>query len=328
MLQARKTWMAAVVALAALAAGPASAAPLLGIKGGGEDADKWLVNDPEVVLTINVKQMTTSKLLQANLPTMKDMIKSNEEAKQFFEATGLDPFKDVENILISGSGGSAKDAKGLFVIRGKFDTKKIHAAVEKEAKKNPGEMKLVKEGDVQLYEVEKGEQKFVAGFASSSVLVATNSKEATLEAIKHGGKKAAKIGKEMKAALSKFTGKETMTLAVVINDDLKKLLEKAPKVGDSAGKLKLATASLVVTDSVALNLTGVTTEAKAAKSLGGALTLLKAIGQTAIMGMEELPPVLGEMLEAVKIANKDMTVTIDLKVSKEMIQKAQKPSDK
>ena len=174
MLSARKVWMAAMaLTLAVVWTGAASAAPLLGIKGGGDDADKWLVNDAELVMTINIKQMTSSPLFKAGEPMLKELLKHNEEAKTLMEATGIDPFKDVESILFSASGSSAKDAKGLFVVRGKFDTDKIHTALKKEAAKKDAELELVKEGQVQLYKVKKDDNMIVAGFASKSVLVMT-----------------------------------------------------------------------------------------------------------------------------------------------------------
>jgi hypothetical protein len=325
--RARTTLMiAAALTLASVWTAPVSAAPLIGIKGGGDDAEKWLVDNPELVMTFSIKQMTESALLKANLPMLKELIKNNEEAKKVLEETGIDPFKDVESVLVSGSGNSAQDAKLLTVVRGKFDTDKIHATLKKAAEKKESELELVKEGQVQLYQFKKDDKVLVAGFASKSVLVITNSKEATADAIKNGGKNAAKMSKEMKAALGKFTGKETLTVAVVVNEELKKLIEKAPRLGEAGAKLQTLTASLTVTDGVALNVTGNTSEKKAAKQLAGGLQLLKAIGQGAVQGMEDLPPVLGEILEAVKIAAEQDSVTVDLKVTKAMIEKATKPA--
>jgi len=325
MLSARKTWMAIVVlTLLAVWTAPAGAAPLLGIKGGGDDADKWLLDDLEGVITINVKQMMDSPIVKNNLHLVKDQIKNHEEVKALLDSTGLDPFKDVDSIIISAAGGSAKDAKMLIVVKGKFDTDKMHTALKKEAEKKESEIELVKEGQVQLYQYKKDDKVFVAGFASKSVLVATNSKEATVEAIKNGGKKSAKIGKEMKTALSKFTGKESIAMAGIVNDELKKLIEQTPRVGEAAAKLQTLTTSLTITDSVTLNVTGNASDAKAAKQLAGVLLLLKGIGQGAVQGMEELPAVLGDILEAIKIKAEKESVTIDLKITKEMIEKLSK----
>jgi hypothetical protein len=312
--------MAALALALVLAwAAPADAAPLLGTKGAGDDADKWLLSDAEVVMTINFKQMTGSAIMKANLPMLKELIKNHEQVKTLLEATGLDPFKDVDSILISGSG-TQKDAKALVVVKGRFDTDKIHAALKKEADKK-GDVELVTEGGKQLYQLKAQDHTMYAGFASKSVMVLTQSKESTVDAIKNGGQKVAKVGKEMKAALNKFTGKETLTLAMVVNDEMKKQLEKAPQVGRSAAKLQTLTASLTVTDSVSLNVTGNTSEAKAADQLSRGLTLLKVAAGAAT---DDLPPVVTDILDAIKISAEKQSVIVALKITKDMIDKAAK----
>ena len=102
------------------------------------------------------------------------------------------------------------------------------------------------------------------------------------------------------------------------------MIEKTPQVGEAAAKIQSVTASLTVTDGLVLNITGTTMDAKASKQLAGKLLLLKAVGQGAVQGMEDLPPVLGDILEAVKVASDKDSVTIDLKITKDMIEKAQK----
>jgi hypothetical protein len=320
MLPARKTWLALVVVT--LAAGwtpPTSGAPLLGIKGGGEDADRWLSPNPEVVMTINVKQMVGSAIVKANLPMLKDQIKNNESLKALLDATGVDLFKDIDSVLISGSG-SAKDAKALVVVKGTFDTMKIHTALKKEAESKK-EIELLVEDGKQLYAIKAKDQTMYAGFASKSILVLTESREATVHAIKNGGKKVSPISKEMKEALNSFTGKESLTLAMVVNDELKKLLEKAPAVGKAAGKLQTLTASLTITDTLALNVTGNASEAKAAEQLSRGLAAVKA---TAGVALDELPAIVGKVVDAIAIKALKSSVIISLKVTKEMIDEAAK----
>jgi hypothetical protein len=324
MLSIRR-WILVVAVLAVLAvwSAPLAAAPVLGIKGAGEDADKWLLPDAEVVMTINVKQLVGSDLMKANLPKIKDLMKNNEQIKAVLDATGLDPFKDITSILVSGSGSTAKDAKALIVVKGKFDADKIHTALKKEAEKKEkeGEIELVTEGGKQLYKFKSHDQALFAGFAGSSILVMTPSKEATLDAIKNGGRKTVKMSKEMRDALATFTGKESLTVATVVTDELKKTLEKAPQVGKAAAKLKTLTAALTVTNEVSLNINGATSEAKAAEQLSRGLSVLKAAAGVAT---DELPPIVGEILEAIKITSANENVTIALKITKEMLEKANK----
>jgi hypothetical protein len=322
MLKVRKTWIVVLaLALVAVCSAPLSAAPLLGTKGAGDDADKWLLSKPEAVLTINVKQMLASDVIKANMPAIKDALDKDEAAKTVLQSIGLDPFKDIDSVLISAAGGSAKDAKALVVIKGRFDTDKIHKALAKEAEKKD-KIELVKEGDQQLYQVKLQEQTVWAGFASKSVLVVTQGKESTLDAIKNGGKKSAEIGKDMKSALGKFTGKESLTFAMVITEELKKAIDRAPpQVGKAASKLETLTASVSVNDAVELNITGHTSEAKAAKQLSSNLALVKvaAGGFT-----EDLPPIVGKILDEIKISAEKESVIVALKLTKAMIDEVRK----
>ena len=95
----------------------------------------------------------------------------------------------------------------------------------------------------------------------------------------------------MKSALSKFNGKESMTMALVLNDDLKQMLAGIPNVGAAASKLSTVTTAVTLTDAVALDIAGVTGDAKSAKQLSAILDALKATGAAALAGMEEIPPV-------------------------------------
>src|SRR5438445_120951 len=78
-------------------------------------------------------------------------------------------------------------------------------------------------------------------------------KDATVDAIKNGGQKAASISKEMKTALEKFSGKESVTIAMVVTDEIKKLLANVPRAGESAAKLQTVTAAVTLTSDVELN---------------------------------------------------------------------------
>jgi hypothetical protein len=321
MLKVRKTWIVVLaLALAAVCSAPLSAAPLLGTKGAGDDADKWLLDNPEAVMTINIKQFLASEAFKGDMPAIKAALDNNAEAKAVFEAIGLDPFKDIDSILISGSGGSAKDAKALIVIKGRYDTDKIHAALKKEAEKKD-KVELVKEGDHQLYQLKVQEQTLYAGFASKSVLVMTQSKENTVDALKNGGKKPANISKEMKSALGKFTGKESMTFAMVITDEMKKLIERAPPQAKAAAKLQTLTASLTVTDGMELNITGHTSEAKAAKQLSSNLALVKVAAGGLTDG---LPPIVEKILDEIKISAEKESVIVALKLTKAMLDEVRK----
>lgn len=318
MLSLRKVWMVLLaLTLTAVWAAPTVAAPLPEPKGVSEDDTKWLIGDAELIFKLNIKQLMASDLMKkGGADMLKEAIKSNEQAKTLLEAAGLDVTKDVDTVLASAVGSSAKDTKALVVIRGKFDQDKVHEALKKRE-----DVKLSKDGTTQLYELPVQEQTMVAAFADRNTIVMTQNKDATVDALKVGGKKAATLNKNMKAALGKFTGKESMAVALVINAEMKKQIANTPRAGESLSKLQTLTASVTITDAVALNVTGITEDSKAASTLGKLLEGLKA---AAGLAGDDVPAAALDIISAVKVLAAKETLTIDLKVTKEMIEKATK----
>src|SRR4051812_14317640 len=91
----------------ALACGAASAAPPAGLKGAGADADKWVMDNADFVLAINVKQLSASDVMtKGGADTLKALVKAEPKLSAAFESAGVDPFKDVDSVLFSGSVGT------------------------------------------------------------------------------------------------------------------------------------------------------------------------------------------------------------------------------
>jgi len=290
------------------------------------DTENWMVNDAEVVVLVNVKQMLASDIVkkEGGIEAIKGAIAGNEQAKAVFEATGIDPLKDINTILLSGTAASPKDVKALVVVRGKFDLDKIHSAAEKFAKKHPDELKLTKSGTINLYEVKGKDQTGYAAFVDGGALVVTTNKDATVEAVKNVGKKPAKMNKELKGAMTRFDGKESMAMALVVTEEMKKALGKLPQTAEVAPKLQTLTGTIKLTDAAATDLTINTEDAKAAAKLEVTLKQLKSLAELMVLNNEEVGPVASKVLEQVKINTTKNSVSINLKLTKDLIEKAGK----
>src|SRR5206468_3816222 len=82
------------------------------------DVDKYLPNDTEILVTINLRQILDSALVKKYaVEHLKTAIKSSAETEQVLTAIGLDPMTDVQSIALAGPGGDEPD-KGLFIVRG------------------------------------------------------------------------------------------------------------------------------------------------------------------------------------------------------------------
>jgi len=322
MLFSRKAW---AVALAALVVAGASAP-----RARAQDRiniGKWALEGSEFVSVLNVKQMLSSAVVKKAIPEMKEALKNNEVANALLKEADLDPFNDIDSIILSGTGTTGKDAKILAVVRGRFDLDKFHAAAKKVSRKNE-DLKISTVGGTKIYEITANDKAFVGAFANKNVLVFTMSKEDTLAAIKTVGTREARLNRGVTAALGKLTGRETMVTAMVVNDELKKLLEKVPQAKEIAPKLENVNLTITLTDEANISMLVGTTDAKSAVRTSQLLRQLKSLAELMVLNNEDLPPGVGDLVSAIRITAERSTVVISLKVDKATIEKLNKAKDK
>jgi len=319
MLVTRRLCLAALAL--ALVMTQLTAAPIPGVKAGGDDGDRWLLDDAEVIMVFNFKQLFDSKLMKGGYTDkLRDAIKNNEKAKEMMDKLGLDVTKDVDSILISAAGKDKESAKGRIVFRGNFDTDKLSKAM-----KTNDKVKASKEGGVEVFEIEaQGGVNLYGAFNGKTTFVLTESKEATASLAKDGPSKAASLNKDVKAALATFTGKESMALVVVISDEIKKLGAAQPQLQTALKGLKTITASVTAEEGVTLKLVGNTTDSKAATALEKQMNGLKAIADLAVGMNDMIPAPVKEAVEGIKIDKTRDSVIVTMPISKELIEKAAK----
>lgn len=326
-----KFWLA-VAAAGVIALGgysPVRAAPSPGDTDPTSDTSKWVIEGSEMVLHLNIRQILSSEAMKKEaIAAMKKAIDDDATAKMVFDSIGLDPLKDIDSITVSGAAPSPKDVKALVIVRGKFNLIKIQAAAEKFAADKPTEIKLSKSNGLQLYELKAKDNTPVATFMDATTLVIGSSKEITLDAVKTVGRRTAKVGKEMDTALLRFTGKESLNLALVFNEELRKQIGKAPGAAEIASNLKTVTGTLNLTDKATLGVIVKTDDEEAASKLQGLIKQGLTLAELVATGDEKFGPVLGEFLKATKLTQQKTTVSLTLTVTQELIEKAMNQSKK
>jgi hypothetical protein len=302
-----------------------SAAPAPGEADPTPETAKWVVEGAEVVVHLNLRQVFASPAMKkGGVEAIKALIEKDETAKKVFEATGIDPLKDIDSITLSGTAAAPKEVKALAVVRGKFNLDKIHKAAEKFAEDKPAELKLSKSDGVQLYEVKVKENAGVGAFLDGTTLILSPTKEATLDAIKTIGRRSAKISRDLDSALAKFSGKESMSLALVITDEMKKQIGKAPGAAEIAPNLKMVTGALELSDAATLGLVVKTDDEEAANKLQGLVKQGMMLVELMATSDDKVGPLLSEILKATKLGQEKTNVSLTLKVTQEMIEKASK----
>jgi hypothetical protein len=131
-----------------------SAAPL------GENAlsDKYLPDDADAVVVVNVKQLLGSELYTKHYKKLVDDFLTSGPAAPLLKELGVDPLKDVDRIYGIATRSSYKlstefkEEGPVALLEGRFDAGKLVAAAEKAAKEHPAILKLHVQGDARIVE--------------------------------------------------------------------------------------------------------------------------------------------------------------------------------
>jgi hypothetical protein len=322
--------------LGAAVFGLALAALLLAVPVRAAEVDKLLPNDTETLVTINVRQILDSPLVQKlAVDRAKKALDEQDEVKKVLTELGFDPFKDLDSITFALSSGSDTD-KNLTIVHGKFDVAKFAAKGEEVAKDMKDVVKITKVpgpgaegGKINLYEVNMpGQTQAVyVALVDKNTLVTSPGKDFVLDAIdKQAGRKKSELkSKELKTLLGRIDGKQSIWAAV-----LGSTLEKSPLATDDTAKdliAKLTDANLGITIDKDLKAeVGITAKnTEDAKKLDEAINdnLNQAVGLLSILAgnQPEIKPLL-TLLKTIKPRLKDKTITIQATVDGEDIEKA------
>jgi hypothetical protein len=181
------------------------------------EVDKYLPSDSALVLHVNVRQIVDSPLVKKHaVEKLREHLKEHEEASSILESLGFDPFKDLNSITVAGST-LENDGKGLIIAHGQFDAAKFEAKAEEEAKSHGDMLKIHKEGDKRIYEVQppNDDKPLFVAVVDKTTLVASNEKDYVRDCFaKAAGKKEGGVKKEMKDLIEKVDAKSSMWVAM------------------------------------------------------------------------------------------------------------------
>jgi len=296
----------------------------LGLAGSVHAApEKLTPADADAIVVVNVKQILDSALLKKyNVPgLLQGVIEGSSEAQEITKALNFDPLKDLDSIQISGTG--VAQESGLVIVKGNFDQTKVEAALAEHAKKEPEKLKVSKEGALTLFEM-KGQQNSYGTVLGKDTIVIATSKDSLLKAAKGGVGGA--LNKDLTKALTRVTGKESFYAVARITDEMK---DKATDGGKNKqakeilGPLVSAAASLNITSDVVFNTVLETKDDDSAEKLGMQLNGLKSLaGLLTPQDNKNQKELIEQVIKQLKITASGTTVTINLKITDEMIQKA------
>ncbi|MGH7223760.1 MAG: hypothetical protein ACRELF_11065 [Gemmataceae bacterium] len=314
MITWRKFALVSLFTLVALR--PASAAPQL---------DRLTPSDAEVVVQVNVRQLLRTPLVKKHaLDPIKVLLQRNDELKQLLAAAGLDPLKDIDTICLCTSGNPMAGGKLLSVLRGDFNVDKARKAAEEYAKKHPSRLKSFKDGELPMWEITDDNKSFYAAFAGNKTLVMTTTKKDTVAVVARVGQTPQRPSKALQAALDHLKGGESIWMAMVATDEIKKLLKSDDMAKGFAAALQSVTGALELSDDAQFALVVHTNNPKAAEQIKGKFDELMPLLAFVSAGKDKSGRIVKEVIDGIKLKAEKNDVSIRLQITDAQIEKARK----
>ncbi|HXG09631.1 MAG TPA: hypothetical protein VNK04_07570 [Gemmataceae bacterium] len=320
-----KAWTGALSLTLALTLLPAQA--------GAAEVHKYLPDDTGAVVTINIRQILDSALVKKHaLERIKQGLKENEEVQKVLDALGLDPLKDIDQLILA-SPSLNEEEKGLVIVTGRFDPDKIKAKAAEVAKNQPDLLKLQKTGVYQVYEVKVPDQPkpVFAAVADRNTLVASVAGEYITEALDKaaGQKKTVLQKKEIGPLLERMDAKQSVWVAVGSSALAKGLPAAADEnVKEFFKKVEAIAGGVTVRDDIKAQFVLSARDVQAAKEMNKVIAdgINQLMGIVAILAanQKELTPLV-DVIKGVKTTIKDKAVVITAAVPAELIEKTLKP---
>ena len=239
------------------------------------------------------------------LPQIEKGIKDNKQLQDILKLLGLDPLKDINGLTISNAG--QKGDKVLIIVHGKFNADKINTTAEAVAQGKKGDFKITKIGGKNVYETLAKDRPVYSTLVSENALLVSTNKDYIETAL---AGKTGKISQDLKSVVGGIDAKQSIWLAAVMTDEIRKTLAKQDGPGAAlAPELKAITGGVNITDSVAVAMQVQTTDAKTAKELREFADQIK--GLLAFFGNsnEDAKPFVDELMKTLKIIARRPTST-------------------
>ncbi len=289
------------------------------------EPDRLTPADAEVVVAVNVRQMLRTPVVQKHaLDPLQLLLRRNDELRQLLTAAGLDPLKDIDTLSLSTSGNPATTGKLLAVVRGRFDPDKARAAATDYARKHPGRLKVLTEGELPMWEITSDNKSFFAAFAGKDTLVMTATAKDTAVAVKRADQPAQRVNKDMQAALDHLKGDESAWLAMVATDPLKQLLKADDTAKNFADALQSITGALELSDDAQLSLVVHTSNPTAAAQIKGKFDELMPLLAFLGAGKDTSARLVKQLIDNLKLRTDKNDVSIRLTLTDAQIEKARK----
>jgi hypothetical protein len=295
-----------------------------------EKISKLLPDETETVMSINIRQILDSAVVKKyGMDKLKDALDNQGDVKDYLKDMGLDPFKDIDSIII-GSAGSSDTDKGLVIINGRFNPEKVEAKVKELSDDKSDAIKVDKIGKHTVFEISvpNQPQSMFACVLSKNMILAASSKGTLEDAIKkEAGDKTTKLkNKQLGEVVAKMDDKQSFWMvmpASALPPDIGNSNEEVKKILDN---VEIITAGATLTDKLVIKAGITAKDAESAKSIKnkirGGLDFVKGM-----LAFNEQYAPLAEAIGKIKATANDKTISIEGELSAEDLEQLFKLGD-
>lgn len=308
-------------------------AALLCLPAAGRAADPvpFLPARTDAVLTIQVRQVAESDLgKKYGADLLRELLRVSKPAAAAVQATGLDPLKDFEVITVGLDLEHTDPPRPFALFEGKFDAKKVEAAVAAYAKEHPAQLEAVSVGGKGAYKIagaKPAEAMYAAILDDTRVAVAPTEVDLAGAFDAAAGKRKPVISKELANLLATAKSTAPVFARAWVKGKLKDLKLGNEKVQAQVQSAEWATLAMTITQDVSLTLTVSAADEAAAQTLsdmlGGLIALVRLQLRAAAEDQPELKPVV-DLLRATRSAPAGKTVVVTGSVKGSAIEEAMK----
>lgn len=306
---------------------------LTAVPGRAADLDRFLPEDSEAVLNLNVRQILDSELIKKHvLAVAQEALRGNDQVQDILKDLGFDPFKDLDRILVATPGGTDKD-RGLLIAHGRFDVAKFKAKGESVANDNGDVLKIHKVlgGKHLIYEVNHPdlEAPFFVALAGKDTILASPGKDYVVDALKKIGKQTKPVmkNKDLQALLEKVNDRQSFWMAGIKDPAVKDAIGDLPEnVKGMIDKIQAIAGGLTISDEIKLEFVFTTKDGKEAKDLQGSIDAGLKLALFALAGLsnqKDSSPQMNLLLEFVKglrVSSKEQAVVLKGRISSDLIE--------
>jgi hypothetical protein len=289
------------------------------------DVEKLIPAEAESYMQLNLKQVIESDLFKKYALNNLKQALEGAEAQKVFKTLALDPLKDIDTVTGGFWGDDPQNMKGLMVIRGAFDPKKLFEAAEAAANKDGDKVSIVKDGDYTLvkFTMPNRPEPVFASVVDEKTIVGATDKKLVTAAMKAADSSKSAIKESLATLVKKMDGKASMFVCGVSSGKVNDIppipgIEDPEKLKKQLEKMETSSMTLKVTGDVAMEITMSMKDGEAANDFGETVADLlgKAKALLPLVGGQQpqMKPIITDITKSLKskVEMKDIAITMKL----------------